>query len=458
MQNLIVATDAYKLTHHLQYPSGLTKLYSYAEARVGGRFPTVSWFGLQAVIADHLLAPITTQMIDEAEQLSALTFGTTAYFNRDVWERVRDLGYLPIRIKALPEGLEVPLGVPLFTLESTEEWFATTLNALETVLMHVWYPTTIATNSLYIKRDLAPLFDKSGTAAGLDLAVNDFGLRGATSLLSGARGGAAHLLHFRGSDNLAASQYIANHYQETGRALSVWATEHSVATAYGPGQGEIDYVLAQLERAGDDAIVSIVIDSYDAQNFVPNVIGHPTVLAKIKQRAGRVVLRPDSGDPLTMDLQILDQLDALFGHEINAKDYRVLKENVGVIQGDGMKRETILALYEGILAAGWSADNLVVGSGGGLLQEGMTRDTERFAIKASYAQINGEAVLLHKQPKTDPTKTSKAGRFKVVYNADQQLETAAFDDERDDVLRVVYENGDFYPEDFQTIEARTQLI
>ena len=136
-ENLILATDAYKLTHHLQYPTNITKLYSYGEARTGGRFDTVSWFGMSMILHDYFHQPITDAMIDEAEQVSKLTFNTSAYFNRVVWEKVRDLGYFPVKIKALPEGLEVPTGNALFTIESTADWFATSLNALEVVLMHV---------------------------------------------------------------------------------------------------------------------------------------------------------------------------------------------------------------------------------------------------------------------------------------------------------------------------------
>ncbi|WP_180371041.1 nicotinamide phosphoribosyltransferase domain-containing protein, partial [Oenococcus oeni] len=256
-------------------------------ARTGSRFNTVSWFGLQMIIADHLLGKVTNEMIDEAEEFSFLTFGNHNFFNREVWERVRDLGYLPINIMELPEGIEVPISTPLLTLESTEPCFATTLNALESVLMQVWYPTTISTNSMYIKKALLPLFEKSGSVTGLDLAVNDFGLRGASSLQSAQRGGAAHLLHFRGSDNLAADKVIADVYGLKDRALSVWATEHSVATSYGPDRGEIDYVNSQLDRAGDNDIISIVIDSYDSINFVRNVIGSIEIKNRIIRRSGR---------------------------------------------------------------------------------------------------------------------------------------------------------------------------
>ena len=320
-ENVILATDAYKLTHHLQYPAQLTKLYSYGEARVGGQYEQVSWFGLQMILDAYFRQPITDEMIDEAARVSELTFGTSAFFNRSVWEKVRDLGYFPVKIKALPEGMTVPVGNALFTIESTADWFATSLNALEDVLMHVWYPTTIATNSMVIRQRLTPLFEQSGTPDNVALAVNDFGLRGATSLESAKRGGAAHLLHFRGSDNMAASAYFDSVYGVPGRALSVWATEHSVATSYGADAGEFAYVHAQLDRAPDDAILSIVIDSYDALNFVKNVIGSPEIKARIMAREGRIVLRPDSGDPLTIDLQVLDLLAEIFGTTTNDKGY-----------------------------------------------------------------------------------------------------------------------------------------
>ncbi|MDF7636903.1 nicotinate phosphoribosyltransferase [Leuconostocaceae bacterium ESL0958] len=456
--NLILATDAYKLTHHLQYPQNIDKLYSYGEARTGGRFPTVSWFGLSMILHDYFQTPITDEMIDEAEQVAAATFGTTAYFNRTVWEKVRDLGHFPVRIKALPEGMEVPTGTALFTMESTADWFATSLNALEVLLMHVWYPTTIATNSMNIKKRLLPLVEKAGTPELLPLMVNDFGLRGATSLESGQRGGAAHLLHFRGSDNLAASEYFDQVYGIAGRAQSIWATEHSIATAYGPGQGEFDYVNAQLDRTPADAPVSIVIDSYDTFHFVRHVIGSDELVERIKARPGRVVLRPDSGDPKSMDLAVLDMLADIFGTEVNAKGYRVLRHNVGLIQGDGMKADTIIALYQALIDQGWSTDNLVVGSGGGLLQEGFTRDTERFAIKAAYAHTNaGEELDIQKKPKTDPSKTSKAGLLKVVADDKGRLQTVSQHEPGQDLLQVVYEDGQIFSTDGETVLARADL-
>lgn len=455
--NLILATDAYKLTHHLQYPEGLTKLVSYAEARKGGKYKTISWLGLQGLIINNLLEPITMENIDEAERQAIEVFGTNKYFNREIWERVANLGYLPVKIKALPEGMEVPEGTPLFIMESTEEWFATTMNALETLLMQVWYPTTIATNSLYIKKDLIPLFTKTSSSDNIELAVqlvvNDFGLRGATSLESSAIGGMAHLRHFRGSDNMIADKYIRDNYFVENRALSVMATEHSVATSYGAGDNELIYFKTQLERSDENAIVSIVIDSYDTFNFVDNVVGNEEVVEIIKKRPGRIVLRPDSGDPKEQVLGILTRLESIFGATVNEKGFKVINHNIGVIQGDGMYRESIKDLYEHIIDHNYSADNLVVGSGGGLLQEGFTRDTQRFAIKACYGEKNGVPFNIQKKPKTDMTKASKTGLFKVIKDG-EEIKTVSVSEAGVDLMQVVYDEGRTFFESFDVIVGR----
>lgn len=137
-RNIVLDTDAYKLTHWKQYPKGLTKLYSYAEARKGGKSDKVLFFGLQAIIKQNLMITVTDEMIKEAQQESIETFGYDI-INVKCWEKVRDLGYLPIRIKAVKEGTVLPESNILFTLESTEPWFATAMNSLETVLMHMWW-------------------------------------------------------------------------------------------------------------------------------------------------------------------------------------------------------------------------------------------------------------------------------------------------------------------------------
>jgi len=466
-QNVIIDTDAYKLTHPSQYPEGLSRLYSYGESRLGSKFPTVSWIGIQSIIEDHFLQRVTNDMIEEAEEEAFLTFGQKGYFQRKTWEKLRDLGYFPMTIKAVPEGTEMPIDNALFSLESDPKypWFAPILNSFETTTMHVWYPTTIATNSLYLKRDLLPFYEKTGTPELIDIAVNDFGLRGATSSQSGARGGMGHLLHFRGSDNMTASRYIKDVYGFKGRALSVWATEHSVATSYGPGRGEFDYTHAQLDRAPLDAIVSLVIDSYDTMNYLRNVIGSDELKQKIIARLGRTVFRPDSGDPKQVIKECLEILEQVFGSTINAKGYKVINHNVGLLQGDGMKRETIIDLFRYITALGWSADNLVVGSGGGLLQEGFNRDTQRFAIKASRGERTDNSGVIHgfdirKMPKTDTSKGSKAG-FQKVEGMGGSFRTIGSNDPRynevNDIMITLYQNGQFNRQKFEDLLVRAKI-
>lgn len=460
-KNIILDTDAYKLTHHLQYPAGLTKLYSYGEPRVGGKYPFISFFGLQMIIQDHFLQPVTREMIQEAYEEAQLTFGSEGYFNREVWDRVRQLGYLPIRIMSVPEGTKLAIDNAAFTIESTEDWFAGTVQALESTLMHTWYPTTIATRAMTIKDAITPYWEQSTDKDYLlPYAVNDFGYRGATSHEAAARGGAAFLVHFQGSDNMAANRAVKDYYGYSGRLKSVWATEHSVATSYGKGQGEIDYIKAQLERSNPESIISIVIDSYDPDNFIRNVVGNPEIKLLIRNRAGRTVFRPDSGIPLANVLKYSEMLGSIFGVNYNCKEFKVINDNVGLIQGDGMDETSIPELYRNYIEAGWSAENVVVGSGGGLLQVDANRDTSRWAIKASYAEFGDKHVNVQKDPKSDPTKRSKTGLLKLHRMANSYMtlssaeETEANFNSYVDSFRVVFEDGELFKDNFQEILER----
>lgn len=458
-KNIVDDTDAYKITHWLQRPLNITKLYSYGEPRVGGKSKRICFFSLQPTIQDHFLQKVTDALIDEAQEEAFMTFGTDKYFNREVWEKVRDLGYLPIKIMTVPEGTIVEEGNVCFTMESTQPWFANMLSHFEDYLMWTWYGTDVCTRAMNIKKAIKPIFEKTSDIADLVLpfAVNDFGLRGATRHEGAIIGGMAHLVHFRGSDNMPATRMIKDFYGMKGRALSVWATEHSVATSYGPGDGEFEYIIAQLERAPDEITVSIVIDSYDADNFMQNIVGNSRIKEMIKKKTGRVVFRPDSGNPLTNVCKYSDMLGATFGFDMNNKGYKVIKNNVGLIQGDGMDEESIPKLYEEYVKTGWAADNVVTGSGGGLLEKGLTRDTQRWAVKASYGEKEGKPFNINKAPKTDPTKNSKAGKLKLHSpgtTIESSKETPIQFNAYTDMMRVIYEDGNYYPDKFENIIER----
>lgn len=451
-------TDAYKIGHWLQRPSNITKFYSYGEPRVGGKNKFICFFGLQPIIQEHFLPKITTEMIEEAQEECFMTFGTDKLFNREVWQKVRDFGYLPLKIMAVPEGTIVEEGNVCFTIESTEPWFANMISHFEDFLMWPWYSSAVCTRSMNIKKAIKPIFEQTSDIPELVLpfAVNDFGLRGATFFQGAIMGGMAHLVHFEGSDNMPASRHIKDYYGMKGRAKSVWATEHSVECSYGPGKGEYEYVKAQLS-VHTDLIKSIVIDAYDADNFMQNVVGSDEIKELVKAHKGRIVWRPDSGKPLLNVTKYSDMLGAIFGFDMNNKQYKVLKYNTGLIQGDGMDEYTVPELFKEYVKTGWSAENIVTGSGGGLLEESLTRDTQRWAIKLSYMEKDGVPFNVMKSPKTDPTKNSKSGMLKLHSpgtTISSKEESPQMFAGYTDMMKVVYENGKFNKDRFENIIER----
>lgn len=463
--NIFASTDYYKMTHHKQIPNNLTKLFTYGEARKGARYPHVMMFGMTMMIVDHFLQEPTKEMLEEAREL-CITMGREDHFNKDVCNKILNLGHLPMRIKAVPEGSVVPVDNVLFTMESTEPWFAKAMNVYETLMMNIWFPISTSTRSMYIYARLKPFIDKTGSDFMLPYSVHDFSERGHTSWQSCYRGSAGHLILFDGTDSNDAVRALNNYYQAGGKAgKSVWATEHSVATNFGPGQGEFDYINWQLDNAADDEIVSIVIDSYDSNNFMDNIVGSKEVSDKIKARKGRTVFRPDSGNAKLNIHRYLESLRNTFGYFVNDKGYKVLNDNVGLLQGDGMNEDTIIDLYESITKSNWSSDNLVTGSGGGLMVEGLTRDTERFAIKASYGERDGVGFNIQKDPLTQPDKKSKTGMLKLMHTCDTHYSTISSADNHMgqfigyiDAMETVFENGKLInPPTFDKIQERAQL-
>jgi nicotinamide phosphoribosyltransferase len=457
-KNICSDTDAYKYTHWLQRPKNITKLYIYGEPRKGGFFNEICFFGISIDVQEQLLYPITLEMINEAEEEAFYTFGTKAFFNREAWEKVMKLGYHPIKIMSVPEGSIVPQGNVCFTMESTKHWFANMLSHYEDALMWTWYTSDVATRVYHIKKAIKPYFDATCDIPELILpyAVNDFGLRGAQGYEAAVRGGMAHLIHFEGSDNMPASRLLKDFYGYKGRAKSVWATEHSVATSYGPGRGEYEYVIAQLSQFTNET-KSLVIDSYDPDNFMRNVVGSEEVKRLVKAHKGRIVWRPDSDLPIKNALRYSDILMAHFGISINNKGYKVINENTGLIQGDGMNENTIPELYRDYTKSGWSAGNILTGSGGGLLVEGLTRDRQRWAIKASYGEKDGVPFDIRKTPKSDMSKQSKGGKLKLhksgisYMTIQSSKETPQMFNSYVDCMKPVYENGSFYPTSFEEI-------
>jgi nicotinamide phosphoribosyltransferase len=408
-KNLILNTDSYKVSMFKQYPAGTTGVYSYIESR-GGRYDHTVFFGLQAFIKEYLLEPITQGDIDIADEI------LTAHgepFNRSGWQYILDnhAGYLPVVIRAVPEGTVVPVSNVLATIENTDPecfWLTTWL---ETALLRaVWYSTTVATQSWKIKQVILDYLEKTGDPSLIDFKLHDFGARGVSSLESAGIGGASHLVNFMGTDTISGILYAREYYNAGIAGFSIPAAEHSTITSWGR-DGEVAAYRNMLNQfAKPGSIVAIVSDSYDIFNATSKLWGEE-LRQQVIDSGATVVIRPDSGDPLTINQKLIEILGQKFGYTTNAKGFKVLN-NVRLIQGDGVNELSIRSILGGFMAMGWSADNIAFGMGGALLQQ-LDRDTQRFAMKCSSAEINGRWVDVQKDPITDSGKKSKAGRVQL---------------------------------------------
>lgn len=437
--NIILNTDSYKASHWLQYPAGTENVFSYIESR-GGKYSHTLFFGLQMYLKEYLSKPITQEMIDEAEAFLKI-HGEP--FNKEGWEYIlkEHAGYLPLRIKAAPEGMMIPTHNVMVTVEATDPKCAWLVSYIETSLLRgVWYPTTVSTISWTIKQIIKRYLDETGDPAGIGFKLHDFGARGVSSMESAGIGGAAHLVNFLGTDTISGALAAMRYYNTDVPAFSIPAAEHSTITTYGK-EGEVEAYRNMLKQyAKPGALVAVVSDSYDIYNAVDNIWGKQLKDEVIKSGA-IVVVRPDSGNPPEVVLKVAQLLDKNFGSEYNAKGFKVLN-NVRIIQGDGINEDSIREILENLKKAGFSADNVAFGMGGALLQ-GMNRDTQRFAMKASAMKIDGQWRDVFKDPVTDPGKKSKKGRLELIRSLDGSVKTVPAEEAEghEKLLKVVFENG-----------------
>ena len=452
-ENLVLLADAYKYAHHKLYYPGTTEIYSYLESR-GGMFDETVFFGLQYFLKEYLAGEAFTQAdLDEAEGFLLQVFGRSDVFDKSKFQYILDKynGRLPVKIKSVAEGTRVPVGKVLMTIENTDPECYWLTNFLETLLMQVWYPCTVATLSNQVKKAVTGYYAETatnGAEAGIDFVLNDFGFRGVSSVESAKLGGAAHLLNFNGSDNLAGSAMAINYYDaQKVYGLSIPATEHSICTLLGK-EGELE-IFKHVLKTFPTGIIACVSDSYNIFRACEEYWGED-LKEEILKRDGTLVIRPDSGDPVMTLLEIFEILFNKFGYTVNSKGYKVLPPQLRVIQGDGVNYESIKTIYAALKQAGISAENLVLGMGGALLQK-VDRDTQRFALKCSSAIVNGVEVNVAKSPTemnangdiTASFKKSKSGRLKLVkINGDFTTVTEAGNESFADELHTVFENGE----------------
>lgn len=424
MRNVLLCTDVYKLGHMEQYPEGTTKVYSYLQARSDRELPETVFFGLQYYLREYLAKPVTQADADEFFAIRETILGPTP---PEVVLRIQglvSLGHWPVEIRAVPEGEVMPVQNVLMTITNTHPDFAWCVGYLESLLLKIWNTITVASYSLKLRRLVTRYAeDTCDNTAHLPFQVHDFGYRGVSSEETAELSGAAHLLNFFGSDTVPAVKFLRDHYAgEFPIGLSVPATEHSVMCSYGS-----DNEFAAFERMLDvypTGIVSIVSDTYNLWRVLTEY--GPRLKERIMARDGKVVFRPDSGDPLKIicgDANAhhstpefagaLKLLGEVFGTTRNSKGYSVLDPHVGLIYGDGFFFERFESVLGTMRMYGWASSNLVVGIGGLLLQA-HSRDELGFAIKATYAEVNGEHRELFKDPITDSKKRSHKGLLRLI--------------------------------------------
>lgn len=460
MTNIILNTDSYKVSHFKQYPPKSEYVSSYIESR-GGEYDETVFFGLQVFIKENLLTPFTARDIDEAEEV------ITAHgleFNREGWEHIlrNHNGYLPISIRAVPEGTVVPVSNVLVEVVNTDPHVPWLTSYVETALLRaVWYPTTIATHSREIKKVIKKYMDMTSdnVEAQLPFKLHDFGARGVSSEESAMLGGMAHLINFSGTDTLSAIMGARKYYDEPMAGFSIPASEHSTMTAWGRDNESAAYANMLEKFSEPGAIVACVSDSYDIFNAIENIWGDE-LKEKVISSGGTLVVRPDSMDPVTTPVKCVELLMERFGSVINSKDYHVLPDCVRVIQGDGIGIKDIDAILTLMEEKGLAAENMAFGCGGGLLQK-VNRDTLKFAMKASAICVDGVWRDVYKEPVGQSDKVSKKGRLSLALDKGTFTTLRTSDLEHralKDCLQTVYQYGELRNEQtFAEIRERASL-
>jgi len=472
----LLDADAYKLDHRRQYPEGITRVFSNWTNR-STRIPDVNrvvHFGLQALLQDALVesfAPFFAADEDEVARLYEEAVESIVGPNEVGSDHIRALhriGFLPLRFSAVPEGTIVPIGVPSFIIENTRPEQFWLVNYVETLISsEYWQAATTATIANTFRGILEEGAERTGgDQAAVDFQLHDFSFRGMAGRAAAAKSGAAHLLSFKGSDSLGALDFVRRYYPgKNGQVLaSIPATEHSVMCAGTPDGGDETAQFEHLLDLYPSGMFSVVSDTYDLWAVLTGVL--PSLRDRILGRDGRVVIRPDSGDPVDIlagttqgflpaherarlspsERGVIELLWDTFGGTINDAGFRVLDPHVGAIYGDSITMDRARQIIARLEAKGYASTNVVFGVGSYTYQY-QTRDTFGSAIKATWVERNGAGIPIRKDPITDNGgKRSAFGRLAVL--ADERGELVLHQDvdaetEARSLLQPVWEDGDF---------------
>lgn len=480
--NVMLLCDFYKISHRLMYPKGMETVYSTwtpRTSRMKGVDHVVA-FGFQAFIKEYLVdyfnesffGRTKEEVTEEYARIISHTLGVTNPETKHI-EDLHDLGYLPLEIKALPEGTLVPLRVPMLTIQNTDKRFFWLTNFVESLAScELWQASTSAT----LAHEYRKILDKAametvGSAEFVQFQGHDFSMRGLSSLKSAMSSGMGHLLSFVGTDTIpavqAAEYYYGANVEKELVGTSVNASEHSIQCAYGDDEIYLENLITKIHPHG---MISVVCDGYDFWDVMGRVL--PSLKDKIMARDGKLICRPDSGDPVLIvcgdpngktELErkgAIEVLWDLFGGTTTEKGYKLLDSHIGLIYGDAITLQRAEEIVTKLAAKGFASINCVFGIGSYTYQYN-TRDTFGFALKSTACVINGKEKAIFKNPKTDDgTKTSQKGRV-VVFRDPVDSEIKSIDGEyldipyQGDLLNPIFYNSTMpNPQTFSEIRDR----
>lgn len=470
--------DFYKVSHREQYPVNTQKIYSTWTPRTSRKegIDKVVCFGVQAFIKKYLIeyfndnffSKPVEDVVEEYSRVIKYCLGKEDVDSSHI-VALHKLGYLPIKIKSIKEGYRVPIRVPMLTIENTIPEFFWVTNYLETLMScELWQPMTSATIALQYRKIVEKYaMETVGNVGCVPFQCHDFSMRGMGSFESALTSGAGHLLSFTGTDTIPSilfmEQYYNTNIEEEFTAGSIPASEHSVICTYG-NEKEIDTFKRFLTEIYPNGFFSIVSDTWDLWRVITEYL--PTLKEEVLARDGKCVIRPDSGDPVKIicgdpestDINIkkgvIELLWDIFGGTTTEKGFKELDSHIGAIYGDSITTERAIAICEGLKAKGFASSNIVFGVGSYTYQYN-TRDTFGFALKTTYAVVDGEERLLFKDPVTDDgTKKSQKGMLVVVENDKQEfiyvdeLDSKTIEQYEDvDLLETVFVDGTLLRDD-----------
>jgi nicotinamide phosphoribosyltransferase len=492
--NPLLLVDSYKIHHTRMYPEGMTKLYSNftpRKSRMKG-VDSVVVFGIQHFVLEYLIKQFNDNFFytlerkhagDDNEFCQKMKQKVISEYKRHCQvdtthiEVLWDLGYLPIEIKALDEGTLCPIGVPMMTITNTHPDFGWLVNYLETLIScMLWQPVTSATIAYEYKKILSKYaLETTGSIDFVQWQGHDFSMRGMSSVESSILSGMGHLTSFTGTDSIPAIYQLESSYNADGLiGASVPATEHSVM-CMGTKEAEVE-TFRRLMKLYPTGILSVVSDTWNLWDVCTKFL--PELKSEIMARDGKLVIRPDSGDPVDIicgleegmaydnpdannrdyceSKGVIELLWDVFGGTINAQGYKVLDSHIGAIYGDSITLDRAIQICERLKVKGFASTNIVLGIGSFTYQYN-TRDTFGFAMKATYGEISHdeecidnpdgrqwiEAREIFKDPITDDgTKRSKKGLLRVVQH--EQLEVVdqqTWEGEKASLLTTVFKDG-----------------